>query len=102
MPEGQVRYDAAINRVIEDIESRHGMRRSRGLAPGESAKRDPLIDDATVQEIETLYERKRQQDQARGRRDAPQDPPASEPSARPAPLMPGSAPPPSSGGKPEN
>jgi hypothetical protein len=101
MPEGQVRYDAEISRVIEGIESRHGMRRDRGLGPGKSAKRDPMIDDATVQEIETLYEQKRQQDQARGRRYAPQDPPDSDPAVGSAPSAPGSARPPSSGGRPE-
>ena len=37
-PAEQVRYDAAINRVIEDIEAKHGMRPPRVLAPGESGR----------------------------------------------------------------
>ena len=65
-PAEQVRYDAAVNRVIEDVEARHGMRPPRVLAPGESAERDPIIDDETVKEIESLYDRKRLRDQARG------------------------------------
>ena len=35
----QARYDAAVSRVIEDIEARHGMRRRRTGSPGESAAR---------------------------------------------------------------
>jgi Domain of unknown function (DUF4149) len=65
-PAEQVRYDAAINRVIEDVEIRHGMRPSRVRTPGESVARDPIIDDETVKEIELLYDRKRLRDQARG------------------------------------
>ena len=67
-PAEQVRYDAAINRVIEDVETRHGMRPPRASAPGESTGRDPIIDDETVKEIESLYDRKRLRDQARGYR----------------------------------
>jgi MFS family permease len=65
-PAEQVRYDAAVNRVIEEVEARHGMRPPRVPAPGESAERDPIIDDETVKEIESLYDRKRFRDQARG------------------------------------
>ena len=54
---GKSRYDAAVSRVIEDIEARHGMRRRRTGSPGESAWRDPIVDDAAVREIEALYER---------------------------------------------
>jgi hypothetical protein len=67
-PAEQVRYDAAINRVIEDVETRHGMRPPGARTPGESAGRDPIIDDETVKEIESLYDRKRLRDQARGYR----------------------------------
>jgi MFS family permease len=65
-PAEQVRYDAAVNRVIEEVEARHGMRPPRVRAPGESAERDPIIDDDAVKEIESLYEHKRLRDQARG------------------------------------
>ncbi len=67
-PAEQIRYDAAINRVIEDVEIKHGFRAPRALAPGEIAPRDPLIDDETVEELDSLYERKRLRDEARGRR----------------------------------
>jgi Domain of unknown function (DUF4149) len=102
-PAAQVRYDAAVNRLIEDIEARHGMRPPRVLAHGETDGRDPIIDDATVQEIESLYERKRLRDEARGRRDTPVDPSARPGAAvqSPASAVPsssGTAQPPSSGG----
>ncbi len=80
-PAAQGRYDAAINRVIEDIEARNGMRPPRVLAPVNLLGRDPVIDDATVQEIESLYDRKRLRDQAGGRRYAPLDPSARPDSA---------------------
>jgi Domain of unknown function (DUF4149) len=100
-PAGQVRYDAAVNRVIEDIEARQGMRRLRKPAPGESDGRDPIVDDAAVREIELLYERKRLQDQARGRRYPPQQPAASSDSGGEA-ISPAPEPSrlPSSGGRP--
>ena len=41
------------------------MRPPRVLAPGESAERDPIIDDETVKEIESFYDRKRLRDEAR-------------------------------------
>jgi hypothetical protein len=65
-PAEQARYDAAINRVIENVEIRHGMRPHAARPPGESAERDPIVDDETVKEIESLYDRKRLRDQARG------------------------------------
>jgi Domain of unknown function (DUF4149) len=65
-PAEQARYDAAINRVIEDVETRHGMRPPDARPHGESAERDPIVDDETVKEIESLYNRKRLRDQARG------------------------------------
>jgi hypothetical protein len=103
-PAEQVRYDAAINRVIEDIEARHGMRAPRLLAPGESAERDPIVDDAAVKEIESLYDRKRLRDEARGRTYPPLDPsvhsPAPvQPTPPSSPSAPVSARPPSSGGQ---
>jgi hypothetical protein len=65
-PAEQVRYDAAVNRVIEEVEAGYGMRPPRVPAPGEPTERDPIIDDETVKEIEALYDRKRLRDQARG------------------------------------
>ena len=64
-PVEQVRYDEAINRLIVDVEARHGLRPPRVLAPGESPGRDPLIDDETEKEVESFYDRKRLRDQAR-------------------------------------
>jgi hypothetical protein len=99
-PSRQVRYDAAVNRVLEDIEARHGIRKTRQTAPGEAGQRDPIVDDAAVQEIEALYERKRVRDQARGRRYAPQEPDtATEAGKTGAPSPKGAPPPPSSGGR---
>jgi hypothetical protein len=100
----QVRYDKAINRVIEDVEARHGMRAPRVLAPGESAERDPIVDDEAVKEIELLYDRKRLRDQARGIRYGPPDTSSPQTSlAQPAPssspTSPASSGTPSSGGR---
>jgi uncharacterized membrane protein len=103
-PADQVRYDKAINRVIEEIEARHGMRPPRVRGPGESAERDPIVDDGTVKEIESLYDQKRLRDQASGRRyPLPETSSPHGSSVRPTPPLssssPASAGPPSSGGQ---
>jgi hypothetical protein len=75
-PAEQVRYDSAVNQVIVDVEARYGLRPPRVVAPGEPAGRDPLIDDETVKEIESFYDRKRLRDQARAARNQPRAGPA--------------------------
>ena len=64
-PQERARYDAALNRVIEDVEARYGLRPPRTRAPGESDTADPLIDAETVREIESYYAKKRLRDQVR-------------------------------------
>jgi Domain of unknown function (DUF4149) len=64
-PQERARYDAALNRVIEDIEARYGFRPPRRLGPGESAAVDPLIDAETIRELESYYAKKRLRDQVR-------------------------------------
>ncbi len=64
-PQERARYDAAVNRLIEDTEAKYGYRAPRKLAPGESAGPDPMIDAETVREIESYYASKRLRDQAR-------------------------------------
>jgi hypothetical protein len=76
-PQERARYDLAINRLIEDVEAKYGLRPPRALAPGETAERDPLIDQETVREIDSFYARKRLRDQARARRSGAS--PGSEP-----------------------
>jgi hypothetical protein len=103
-PVEQVRYDTAINRLISDVEARHGLRPPRVLAPGESAVRDTLIDDETAKEIESFYDRKRLRDLARARGKANPNPgsrpgPRLQPSSPSYPSQPDAAGPPSSGGK---
>jgi len=103
-PEERVRYDAAINRVIRDVEVKYGFRPARAPEPGETPVPDPLIDEGTVQEIESYYAHKRQRDQDRAgrRRSAGPDPrpgtaiqPAPQPSRSPPrsdqPASPGEA-----------
>ena len=34
-PQERARYDAALNRVIEDVEAKYGLRPRRPLGPGE-------------------------------------------------------------------
>ena len=36
-PQERARYDAAINRVIEDVEVKYGLRPPRPLGPGETS-----------------------------------------------------------------
>jgi uncharacterized membrane protein len=64
-PQERARYDAALNRVIEDVEVKYGLRPPRPLAPGEASAPGPLIDAETVREIESYYAKKRARDQAR-------------------------------------
>jgi hypothetical protein len=72
-PAERVRFDNGVNQVIQDVEAKYGLRPPRKLRPGESAERDPLIDDETVDEIESFYARKRARDQARARRGSATD-----------------------------
>jgi hypothetical protein len=76
-PQERARYDLAINRLIEDVEAKYGLRPPRALAPGETTDRDPLIDQETVREIDSFYARKRLRDQTRARRSGTS--PGSEP-----------------------
>ena len=72
-PAERVRFDNGVNQVIQDVEAKYGLRPPRKHEPGESAERDPLIDDETVDEIESFYARKRARDQARARRGSATD-----------------------------
>jgi hypothetical protein len=67
-PADQIEYDAAINRVIEDVEIKNGLRAPRVLEPGSAVERQGLVDGETVKEIEALYERKRLRDLDRRQR----------------------------------
>src|SRR5262249_5412917 len=55
-PAQRARYDAAVSRVIEDVEARHGLRPARPGKPSLSPT-EPVLDEATVQEIESYYRR---------------------------------------------
>jgi len=54
-PTQRARYDAAVSRVIEDVEARHGLRPPRTPSHGESGKVGPDLDEDTVKEIESFY-----------------------------------------------
>ena len=56
------RYDAAINRVIEDTEIKYGFRPPRPAGTGLEPATDPLIDRETVRKVESYYARKRLRD----------------------------------------
>ncbi len=86
-PAQRVRYDAAINRVIQDVEAKYGMRPPRVLEPGETVSPDPLIDDETVMEIESYYADKRQRDEERASHRRPAEP-VSRPGAAIVPAPP--------------
>ena len=51
-PAQRARYDAAVSRVIEEVEARQGLRPPR---PGASAHTGTVLDEAAVQEIESYY-----------------------------------------------
>ncbi len=55
-PGERASYDAALSRVIEDVEVRHGLRPER-TTPGEAPASDPRIDAEVVKEIESYYNR---------------------------------------------
>ena len=57
-------YDAALTKVIEEIEVRHGLRPKRSPAPGESVAPDPRIDAEVIKEIESYYNRPNRPDSA--------------------------------------
>jgi hypothetical protein len=61
----RARYDAALNRVIEDVEAKYGFRPPRPKGSAESAAPGPSIDAETVRELESFYAKKRLRDQAR-------------------------------------
>jgi len=90
-PGERVRYDAAINRVIHDVEAKYGMRPPRVLGPGETTSPDPLIDPGTIKEIESYYARKHQRDEDRARRRR-----FAEPASRPGTAVEPAPPPPRS------
>jgi hypothetical protein len=79
-PAEQIQYDSAINRLIEDVEAKNGLRPPRVREPGLSAADRRLVDDETVREIESIYERKRLRDRARAER-GPTGPPAPGPAS---------------------
>jgi Domain of unknown function (DUF4149) len=56
-PGQRASYDAALSRVIEDVEARHGLRPKRIPVPGETSEMDPQIDAEVLKEIESYYNR---------------------------------------------
>jgi hypothetical protein len=50
-PAERARDDAAVSRVIEDVEARHGLRPPR---QGEAPDRKPVLDEAAIKEIESF------------------------------------------------
>ena len=67
-PIERLRYDEAVNRVIQDVEAKYGLRPPR---ESDSAKPDdlgPVIDEETVKEIDSIYAQKRLRDEARAKR----------------------------------
>jgi Domain of unknown function (DUF4149) len=90
-PAERARYGAAVGRVIEDAEVRYGMRPPRVLAPGESAKLDPLIDEEAVKEIDSIFARKQERDRARAGAHADPPPTIAPGAPNPAGKAPGAS-----------
>jgi hypothetical protein len=75
-PQERAHYDAALYRVIEDVEAKYGLRPPQKQTAGESPAPDPMIDPESVREIEAFYAKKRLRDQARaGKRPSAGDQP---------------------------
>jgi hypothetical protein len=55
-PRERARYEAAVSRVIEDLEIRHGLRPPRDPRDGQPGQASPLLDEETVREIESFYQ----------------------------------------------
>ncbi len=81
-PAERARYDAAVGRVIEDVEAKYGMRPPRTRAAAQPAQGDPIVDEAAVQEIDSLYAQKRRRDEARAKAGARAEPAPSDGAAR--------------------
>jgi hypothetical protein len=73
-PAERARYEAAVSRVILDVEAKYGMRPPRVRDPAEPAGPDRLFDAETIKEIESYYAQKRQRDDDRARRRRIPDP----------------------------
>jgi hypothetical protein len=85
-PRERFRYDAAITRVIEDIEAKYGYRPPREAGSGEADVSDAMIDAETIKEIDSYYARRRLRDEARAkRRFAPMPNPSTGTAVRPVP-----------------
>jgi hypothetical protein len=67
-PQERARYDAALYRVIEDVEAKYRLRPPHEAATAESPNSDSLIDPESVRELESYYAKKRLRDQARAGR----------------------------------
>jgi hypothetical protein len=86
-PAERSRYDAAIGRVIHDVEARYGIRPPGMPAGGESGSTEPLIDAGTVEEIEAYYAEKHRRDLKRaGRQRGSRPESAGHETTEPAPL----------------
>jgi hypothetical protein len=70
-PAGRARYDAAISRVIEQIEVKYGFRDRLDGRPDGPQEIEPPIDPETVKEIDSYYARKRRKENSRAGRATP-------------------------------
>jgi hypothetical protein len=67
-PIERLRYDEAVNRVIQDVEAKYGMRPPRESDSAKPEGPGPVIDEETVKEIDSIYAQKRLRDEARAKR----------------------------------
>ena len=67
-PTERLRYDEAVNRVIQDVEAKYGLRPPRAAESAKPADPAPVIDAETVKEIDSIYAQKRLRDEARAKR----------------------------------
>jgi hypothetical protein len=67
-PVERARYDAAISRVIQNAEAKHDMRSRDAPRPDDAAIGEKLIDQGTIDEIDSYFAKKRQRDAERAPR----------------------------------
>jgi len=66
-PSERGRFDAQLNEVIEQVETKYGYRTNRQGQAGSTVRSEPAVDPEMIKEIESYYELKKLRDQSRDR-----------------------------------
>ncbi len=66
-PSERGRFDAQLNEVIEQVETKYGYRTNRQGQAGSTVRSEPAVDPEMIKEIESYYELKKLRDLSRNR-----------------------------------